>query len=118
MSKTKLSEAQDLLRTAGATIRSQQEKIASLEGEIDRRDREKRAQDVARMMEHKGLHDDLSFEEKVAHIRDNDDRLDVVEEAVKMASADLSFGHAAEEGPGANGTTLDSFLNFIATGDE
>lgn len=117
MSKTKLSQAQELLRTAGSTIISQQEKIASLEAEIGRRDREKRAQNVARQMEQKGLHEDLSFEEKLAHLRANDDRLDVVEEAVKMASADLSFGSAADDAPGSSGTSLDNFLNFIATGD-
>jgi hypothetical protein len=93
LSKLASSQVATVAARGATIIRQQSEKIASLEEENHslrekvasmRRDREIEA--LASEMEEKGLNADLSFEEKVAHIRGYSD-LSQVQEAVKMASA-------------------------------
>jgi hypothetical protein len=117
LKKVSAQDASSLLKTAGATIRALAERNRELENENAAFRKEARAEEIARQMEEKGLNGDLSFSEKVASLKKRDD-LEVVEEAVKLASKQnvgLVSIAADGEGPGSGG--LHPFETFIATGE-
>ena len=99
-----------------ATIRTLVEKVASLETEkaqltekLASMEREREVEVIAKDMEDKGLNAELTFEEKIAHIRAHND-LENVKEAVKMASTgEIRIANVSDlPGPG----TVDSLTSF------
>jgi hypothetical protein len=86
------------------------EKNASLETELATLRRENRIRDLAAEMDDKGLNAQLSFDEKLAHLRQIDD-LDPVEEAVKMASGGIPIADLSDH-PGRGSTAADQFVAF------
>ena len=76
-----------------ASIRSLAEKVASLEAEnaqllekLANVEKDQHIESLAKEMEDKGLNADMTFEEKVAHLRGHA-HLESITEAVKMAAA-------------------------------
>jgi len=104
-----------------ATIRTLVEKVASLETEnVSLRTklasiaRDSQISELAREMEDKSLNVDMTFEEKVAHLR-GQANLENVTEAVKMASA----GHVrladVSDHPGTG--AIDPLTSFCLSGE-
>lgn len=102
-------------------IRSLVEKVASLEQEnhglrtkLASIEHNTRVSELAREMEDKGLNVEMTFEEKVAHLR-GQANLENVMEAVKMASA----GHVrladVSDHPGTG--ALDPLTSFCLSGE-
>ena len=106
---------------ASRTIRSLSEKVASLETECDglrekvaSLEREKEIELLATDMEEKGLSANLSFEEKVAHLRNYTD-LNQVKEAVKFAAAGIPIASVTEDEPGRG--VSDPLTSFCLGGE-
>lgn len=106
---------------SAATIRTLVDKVASLEQEntalrtkLASIERDSVITDLAREMEDKNLNVDMTFEEKVAHLR-GQANLENVMEAVKMASA----GHVrladVSDHPGTG--AIDPLTSFCLTGE-
>lgn len=102
-------------------IRSLVEKVASLEQEnvmlrtkIASIARDAQVSELAREMEEKGLNADMTFEEKVAHLR-GQANLENVTEAVKMASAGHIRLADVSDHPGTG--ALDPLTSFCLSGD-
>ena len=96
-------------RSASA-LRELTEKVASLEQEnthlrskIQEYEQGALISEIAREMEDKGLNQDMTFEEKVASIR-NAQSLENVREAVKMASAGYIRMAEVSDSPGRGST--------------
>lgn len=103
------------------TIRSLVEKVASLEQEnialrtkIASIERDARVDELAREMEDKGLNVEMTFEEKVAHLR-GQANLENVVEAVKMASAGHIRLADVSDHPGTG--AIDPLTSFCLTGE-
>ncbi len=117
LEKISSKDASSILKTAGATIRALADRVRDLETENAAFKKEARAKTIATSMEEKGLNNELSFEEKVASLKQRED-LDVVEEAIKMASKqNVSFGSLVEDGSGPGGGGLHPFESFLLTGE-
>jgi hypothetical protein len=106
---------------SAATIRTLVEKVASLEQEnvvlrtkLASVARDEAISGLAREMEDKGLNVDMTFEEKVAHLR-GQANLENVVEAVKMASAGhIRLANVSDHfGTGA----VDPLTSFCLTGE-
>jgi len=69
-----------------------------------------RAVKVATIMEGKGLNEELSFEQKVASLMSEPDKLDVREEAAKIAARQMSLGNLDEERSSNGSTQLESYI--------
>jgi superfamily II RNA helicase len=101
---------------SATALRQMTEKVASLQQEnhqlrakISEYEQHNEIADLAREMEEKGLNQEMTFEEKVASIR-NSGRLENVKEAVKMASAGYIRLADVSEAPGRGSTdTLTAF---------
>lgn len=117
LEKISTEKAQALLKTAGATIREQHSKIATLKEKVASYERENRIRSVASMMEEKELAPDLTFEQKLAHVRDAKN-LSAVEEAVKLATPQgFVFGDEGDI-PSGGGDSAARFEAFVLTGDD
>jgi hypothetical protein len=114
MNKISSTEAKTLLKTAAATIRTQKETIDELQTKVASFEKHERIEKVARAMEEKGLHAELTFEEKVAHLRQVQN-LDVTEEAVKIASPQRGVFGSVSDKPSAGGAH--PFETYILTGE-
>jgi hypothetical protein len=121
MLKISQAELAAVSAKSARTIRALTEKCASLEAEnlqlrvkLASRDRDEEITSLAREMEEKGLNADMTFEEKIAHLRGHA-HLENVKEAVKMASAGSVSLAAISDRPGSS--TLDPFTSFCLTGD-
>jgi hypothetical protein len=118
MDKISTEKAQALLKTAGATIRDQNEEIVDLRQKLAAKNREDRVRGVANMMEEKELAPDLTFEQKLAHVRDAGN-LEAVEEAVKLATPQgFVFGDEGDIPSAAGGDPAARFEAFVLTGDD
>ena len=102
-------------------IRSLVEKVASLEQEnlvlrtkLASIERDSQISELAREMEDKGLNVEMSFEEKVAHLR-GQANLENVVEAVKMASAGHIRLADVSDHPGTG--ALDPLTSFCLSGE-
>lgn len=91
---------------SAVALRTLSEKVASLEAEnqqlrdrLNEVNRSQEIESIAEMMEDKGLNADMTFEEKVAHIRASQN-LENVKEAVKMASAGSIRIASVSDSPG------------------
>lgn len=115
MSQFTNNDAQFLLKQAAATIRSLITERDSFKAKIAQSEEETRIRKIASDMEAKSLNPDLTFEEKVASLRQTQD-LNVVEEAVKIASPQ-GFG-LGELGDVPSQSDAASALNtFIMSGE-
>jgi len=106
---------------ASQTIRALTEKIASLTTDLTQAnekiasmEREKKIELLATEMEEKGLSANLSFEEKVAHLKKYPD-LDRVEEAVKLAASGIPIAKMTEDRPGEG--VQDSLTSWCLGGE-
>ncbi len=106
---------------SAATIRSLTEKVASQELEITQLrtklasiHRDGQISELAREMEDKGLNADMTFEEKIAHLRGHA-QLENVREAVKMASAGTVRLADVSDHPGTS--ALDPLTSFCLSGE-
>lgn len=111
--KISAQQVQSLLKTASSTIRSLQGENVELREKVATFERRERAEKIAQSMEEKGLHADLSHQEKVAHILKRD--MGITEEAVKMASPQNSVLGSLDDRPG-NG--MSAFEQYVLTGEE
>jgi hypothetical protein len=121
MLKISQAELAAVSAKSARTIRALSEKVASLEGEnlqlrtkLASNGRDAEISDLAREMEEKGLNADMTFEEKIAHLRGHA-HLENVKEAVKMASAGSVHLAAVSDHPGTS--ALDPFTSFCLSGD-
>ncbi len=79
-------------------------------------ERELLAMKLARRMEEKNLHPELSFEQKVAELRNAPpERLAVIEGGIEFAAGNHAFGKVASHTEGGEGSTtsgdpLDAFV--------
>jgi hypothetical protein len=118
MEKISSQQAQTILKTASATIRTLQSEKADLQEKVAGFEKRERAEKIAAEMEEKGLHADLDRQEKVAHLLNADavPNLDVTEEAVKMASPQNAvLGNLGDRPGGAS--SGGAFEHFIVTGE-
>ena len=106
---------------SAVALRQLTEKVASLEQEnitlrakINEYEQGETISRIAREMEDKGLNSDMTFEEKVASIR-NAQNLENVAEAVKMASAGYIRMADVSDTPGRGST--DSLTSFCLGAD-
>lgn len=120
MLKISQAELAAVSAKSARTIRALTEKIANLEGEnlqlrtkLASRDRDGEINLLAREMEEKGLNADMTFEEKIAHLRGHA-HLENVKEAVKMASAGSVHLAAVSDHPGS---AVDPFTSFCLSGE-
>jgi hypothetical protein len=114
MQKISSQDAASLLKQAGGAIRDLTTENQSLREKIARNERDARVVKLARDMEEKGLADDLSLAEKVAHLR-KAPNLEVTEQAVKLAAPQGNMFGDIGEVPSGGGHP---FEVFIATGED
>lgn len=115
MSNISSKDAQGVLKQAAVAIRSLSQENDGLKQKIAAFEREEKIAQIAREMESKDLNTELTFEEKVAALREAKD-LHVTEEAVKMAAPQ---GHnllvSSDDETPAGATS--AFEHFILTGE-
>ena len=115
MEKISSRDAQALLKKAAASIRTLVQNNEDLRTKLASAQREERIRKIASDMEQRKLNHEASFEEKVAALR-NSKNLDVVEEAVKLASPQgFQLGEVSDV-PGA-GDSATALTTFIMTGE-
>ena len=117
MSNISSKDAQGVLKQAASAIRTLTQENVDLKQKVAAQEREEQIASIARDMEAKSLSDELSFEEKVAALRESKD-LRVTEEAVKLAAPQGSFlggpGGDDDVVPGGGSSALE---HFIMTGE-
>ena len=116
--QTKISsqDASALLKQAGSSIRQLVEENQTLKEKLATQERDRRVVKVAQEMQEKGLNNELTLAEKVAHLRKVPD-LNVTEQAVKIASAQGHvLGDVDSDEPGSSGQH--PFETFIETGED
>lgn len=134
--KTKISAAQagQMMKMAAENLRALSEENVSVQAERDAlkleneqlqekvasAEREQRIVKVAKSMEAKNLNAGLTFEEKVAQLRERDD-LEVVEQAVDMQAPQLKMASVADGGnvqvEGSSDSAADVFAASILSDD-
>jgi hypothetical protein len=121
MLKISQDELAAISAKSARTIRALSEKVASLEGEnlqlrtkLASHSRDTEISILAQEMEEKGLNADMTYEEKIAHLRGHA-RLENVREAVKMASAGTVRLAGVSEHPGTS--AMDPFTSFCLSGE-
>jgi vacuolar-type H+-ATPase subunit I/STV1 len=112
-----MTDAHKVLRQVPETLRGLSKHAQALETEnTELRDKvaqyelRDRAVKLATVLEEKGLNEDLSFEEKVAALMDEPDKLELREEAAKIAAQQMSLGELDEDRPGNGGSTLEHYI--------
>jgi hypothetical protein len=115
MEKISQNDARALLKTAGSTIRTLTGEVRNLREKIASFERENRIRSIAQEMEQKQLASDMSYEEKVASLRQARD-LNVTAEAVKLASPQgFTLGRVSDTP--SLGDAESALTTFIMTGD-
>jgi hypothetical protein len=112
-----LSASAVLLRQAGSEITFLRTKVAELQKQVTQNAFEKRASALATAMQDAGLDSALSYEQKVAAITKRAAEIDVLEQAVKMASkASVDGAELLEDGsPSGVGHSKSVLLDYIVT---
>jgi hypothetical protein len=115
MSNISSKDAQGVLKQAAVAIRTLTNENDGLKQKIAEFEREEKIAEIAREMESKNLNNELTFEEKLAALREAKD-LNVTQEAVKLAAPQggLLARTTSDEIPGG-GTS--AFEHFILTGE-
>jgi len=115
MNKVSSTDAASLLHTMAASLRKVAQERDTLQEKVASYERTERCVKIARDMDEKGLHADLSFEEKVASVQKSQN-LDATEEAVKMAAPQGHIlGNLGEDQPGVGMSALET---YIITGED
>jgi hypothetical protein len=117
MQKISSTQVKTLLKTASATIRNLNAENCALREKNAAYEKRARVEKIAAEMEEKGLHSDLSRQEKIAFLLDakRAPNLDVTEEAVKMASPQKGVIGSLGDDVGANSAS--AFEQYILTGE-
>jgi len=115
MDKISQADAKALLKQAAATIRNLLDERDDYRTKLAARDTDDRIRKIAQEMETKSLNPDMTFEEKVASLREAGD-LDVAEQAVKMASPQ-GFGLGGMGDIPSGGDSASALNTFIMTGE-
>jgi len=116
MQKISSKDASALLKQAGASIRNLVEENQGLKQKLANQERDRRVVKLAQEMDEKGLNEELSLAEKVAHLR-KVPNLEVTEQAVKIA-ARQGQGFGGVGGDDEPGGTIHPFETFIETGED
>lgn len=115
MNKVSSVDAASLLHTMAASLRKVAQERDGLIEKVASFERTERCVKIARDMEDKGFHADLSFEEKVASVAKSQN-LEVTEEAIKLAAPQGQIlGHIGEDQPGGG---VSPFESYIITGED
>lgn len=113
-----IKEAQELLKTAGVALRSVHAENELLRQKLASYEREHQIHAIAQEMERKSIQPDLTYEEKVAHLR-SVPNLDVTSEAVKLSARQNGyFGNVSDEGGSAALDSAQAFAHYVNTGEE
>lgn len=117
MQKISSQQVKTLLKTASATIRDLQSENAALREKTASFEKRARAETIAAEMEDKGLHSEMSHQEKVAYLLDpkKSPNLDVTEQAIKMASSQKGSLGGFGDDVGTNSAT--ALEQYILTGE-
>lgn len=110
-------EASSLLKTAGATIRK-------LKGELDEERRKvaafelkDRATTLAKEAHDKGFYQELeTVDEKTAHLIQNAERLDVIEEAIRASAPNVKLASVSDDEAGGHDSKA-ALNHYILTGE-
>ncbi len=126
MNKISAAQAGQMMKLAAENLRGFSEENANLRAEnvelrekVAHHEREQRIVKIAQIMEDKGLNPHLSMEEKIDNLRQNE-RLEVVEEAVSMQASQVKTAHVADgnrvsvEG-GDSGNAESNFVNDLVS---
>jgi predicted transcriptional regulator len=114
MNKISSQDAASRLKQAGAAIRNLSQERRELQEKLASYEKKDRVVKIARDMEEKGLSSELTFEQKVATL-EKAPRLDVTEEAIKLAAPQgRGFGDISD----APGGSASPFEHFIMTGED
>lgn len=116
MKKISHQQVQSLLKTASTKIRELESDKVGLRVKVAEFEKRERAEKIAAEMEENGLHADLTRQEKVAHLLDQEKcpDLNVTEAAVKLASPQGELLGDLSENPGSG---QNAFENYILTGE-
>jgi hypothetical protein len=115
MHKISSNDAASLLKQAGAAIRKVTTERDEALAKIASFERDQRVVKIARQMEEKGLSNDLTFEQKVAAVKEATN-LDVTEEAIKLAAPQGQLFGNLSDVPSAGGSS--AFEHYIASGED
>jgi len=122
MEKIALTKAAEVLRNTSAVLRQLSTKYDELLQKVAAYELDDRCRKLATAMVEKGLEPQLSFEEKVAQLKEADaqGKLDAVEQAVEL-TADQGVGlakvaEAAAEGGGGSPQGVHPFVSHILGG--
>lgn len=112
-----MTDAHKVLRQVPTALRGLSKHAQTLESEnvqlrekVAQYELRDRAAKVASVMEDKGLNSELSFDEKVAALMREPDKLDLNEAAVKLAAKQMSIGEIDEDRPGNGKSELESYI--------
>lgn len=98
MKKFAATEVPGILKTAAEQVRKQASTILDLTRERDGLNHELRAFKLAHRITERGLDDHLSFEQKVAKVKDLDqEKLAGLEAIIEGVGGNFSLGHIEEE---------------------
>jgi hypothetical protein len=115
MNKISSQDAAALLKQAAVAIRLTVKENGELKEKNAAFENGRRVEAIARDMEDKGLSPELTFEEKVAALKESED-LRVTEAAIKLAApqGDL-LGELSDDKPGSS---MHAFESFVITGED
>lgn len=125
MEKISNAQAGEMMKMASAKIRTLAAQNTELEGENAKLNeklahyaKKDRAENIAALMEEKGLQPELSLQEKVAGLMKRDN-LSVVEEAVGLSTPQMKLASVSDDGESVDdgdGPALNSAENMFAQG--
>ena len=110
MQKISSRDAAALLKQAGSAIRAAVQENRQLKEKLANQARDARVIKLAREMEEKGLMNETTLAEKVAHLR-KVDNLEVTEQAVKLAAPQGKLFGDLGEVPGSGEHPFEVFIN-------
>ena len=111
MSIADKNSLKDVLGKVPETLRALMDENTKLASEINEYRKRAQAEEIVDEMERKGLTDSsISFQDKVASLLDSGKDFEVVREALKMASPNLSFASVADTDSEDSNTALEDFI--------
>lgn len=117
MKKISSQDAQALLKQAGAAIRFLEKERDDLMQKVATFELDDRVTKIARDMEEKDLEQELTFEEKVAQLKESKN-LDITEEAIKLAAPQGSGRLLGNPDEIVTGGGSSAFETYILTGED
>lgn len=110
MQKVSHTDIKNVLSLVPSMLRDLNEKCASLSQKVAFYERKERVEKIAQAMEVKSLRPELSYEEKIESLMNSeDDKLNVIEEAVNMQPTQIGFGTLDKQA----GNSVDPLFTFI-----